>query len=98
MNKLEGDILCRLAFRIVARVIDFDNRWNICLQSQEELREARKVYEELNTDLHLELPALYERCLLADFELWLLFESLIDHSLGEIANLRPMLTTFVFSC
>ena len=31
------------------------------LQSQEELREARRVYEELNTDLHMELPALYER-------------------------------------
>ena len=37
------------------------NDFRFVLQSQEELREARRVYEELNTDLHMELPALYER-------------------------------------
>ena len=34
---------------------------SLLLQSQEDLREARRVYEELNADLHMELPALYDR-------------------------------------
>ena len=44
------------------------NDFRFVLQSQEELREARRVYEELNTDLHMELPALYER--FVDCQYW----------------------------
>ena len=36
---------------------------NICLwfQAQEELNEAKRIYDELNNELHKELPALYDR-------------------------------------
>lgn len=58
---------------------------NVCIwtgfQAQEDLNEAKRIYEDMNNELHRELPALFERfvsrhspeCISRNDDIWLVF-------------------------